>query len=88
MMWGALVEGGVSASVTEGESISISEECNGGSERFQHLCACAWFWFICVVLMSLTLLFKGREGLIEERERENGVLKSEWFRKRAEKEGQ
>jgi len=33
-------------------------------------------------------VFEAREGLIEEREWKNGVLKSEWFRKRAEKEGQ
>jgi len=40
MYVGVFVEGGVSASVTEGESRSFSEECNGTSERFQHLCVC------------------------------------------------
>jgi len=83
MYVGIFVEGGVSASVTEGESISFSEECNGSSER----CVYVWFWFIHLVLMSLSLVFEGREGLIEEREGKNGVLKSEWFRKGQRKRG-
>jgi len=86
-MWGYLLKVGSLQVLQKGKveafQKSVMEQVRGFST-----CVCVWFWFIHLVLMSLTLVFEAREGLIEEREWKNGVLKSEWFRKRAEKEGQ